>query len=313
MQLISIVTTLYKSETFLLEFHARLKKVLLKLNIPYEIILVNDGSPDNSLELGLKIRSGDSTVKIVNLSRNFGHHKAILTGLSFALGDLVFLIDCDLEEDPELLLDFYSKWLEDGGIYDVYYGVQKDRSGTPYRRFAGAVFYKLFNFLSDVPINKNICTVRLMSRRYIDSLLKYKDKNVFLAALFERTGFQQKPILIDKGYKGSSSYNFFKKVALMVDAITSFSSKPLTVIMLSGLTISSVSFLYALYLLIRKVFSHSIISGWTSLMVSIWFLSGIIILSLGTIGVYVSKIYNETKDRPLTVVKEIYENRIGEN
>lgn len=303
---VSIVTTLYRSAGYISEFYERIKNAVNSLGLIYEIIIVNDGSPDNSLDIAIGIQKKDPNVKVIDLSKNFGHHKAILTGLSLTSGELVFLIDCDLEEEPELFLQFYSEWAKNGDRFDVYYGIQNHRTGSMYRRVAGSIFYKLFNFLSDVPINENICTVRLMTRRYIESLLMYKDKNVFLAALFEKTGYNQTPIAINKTYKGSSSYNFMKKITLMVDAVTSFSSKPLTVIMLSGLAISTVSFLYAFYLLVRKAFGDSIISGWTSLMVSVWFLSGIIILSLGTIGIYISKIYNETKDRPLTVVKRIY-------
>jgi putative glycosyltransferase len=310
---ISVVTTLYRSSEYIPEFYSRIKQTLEKLGGSYEIIMVNDGSPDNSKDIAIEIQHKDQYVKVIDLSRNFGHHKAILTGLSYVTGDLIFLIDCDLEEEPELLTQFYSKWIEYDDKYDVLYGTQENRSGTFYRRFAGALFYKVFNYLSDVHISPNICTVRLMSRKYVDSLLEFKDKNVFLAALFEKVGFDQKSITINKTYKGSSSYSLFKKITLMTEAITSFSSKPLTLIMLAGLTISSLSFLYALFLAVRKIFSLSVFSGWTSLMVSIWFLSGIILFSLGTLGIYITKIYNETKDRPLTIVKKIHGNDNGEN
>ncbi|MGG1637085.1 glycosyltransferase family 2 protein [Paenibacillus sp. NRS-1760] len=309
---VSIVTTLYKSEKYLEEFYTRIKNTLKSMNLTHEIIMVNDGSPDNSLDIATKIQNIDTSVKVIDLSKNFGHHKAILTGLSYVSGNIVFLIDCDLEEEPELLSQFYKEWIENEEVYDVMYGIQENRSGTFYRRIAGAMFYKLFNYLSDVQISENICTVRLMTKRYVDSLLGFKDKNVFLAALFEKTGFKQKSIRINKNYKGSSSYNTFKKIALMTDAITSFSSKPLLVIMMTGLMISSISFLYAFFLIVRKIFNISMISGWTSLMVSVWFLSGIILFSIGTLGIYISKIYTETKDRPITVIKKIYEYEDGE-
>lgn len=309
---VSIVTTLYKSASHLVEFHSRIKETLHRLNLSHEIIIVNDGSPDNSLDIAVDIQRNDSTVKIIDLSRNFGHHKAILTGLSQVTGELVFLIDCDLEEEPELLIEFYSEWLKYGDKYDVFYGIQEGRAGSLYRRVAGALFYKIFNYLSDVRISENICTVRLMSRKYVDGLMDFKDKNVFLAALFEKVGFEQKAISINKLYKGSSSYSFFKKIALMTEAVTSFSSKPLSLIMLTGLIISTFSFLYALFLIGRKIFSMSVISGWTSLMVSVWLLSGVILFSLGTLGIYITKIYNETKDRPITIIKRIYEAQNGE-
>ncbi|MCM3288523.1 glycosyltransferase family 2 protein [Paenibacillus sp. MER 180] len=302
---ISIVTTLYRSEAYLVEFHERIKKALSQLNMQHEIIMVNDGSPDNSLDTALKIRDKDSAVKVIDLSRNFGHHKAILTGLSYATGEIIYLIDCDLEEEPELLVDFYQEWEKDRE-YDVIYGVQDIRDGSYYKKVAGSLFYKIFNSLSDTKIKENICTVRLMSRRYVDALLSLQDKNVFLAALFEHVGYKQKEYKITKKYKGKSSYNFLRKIALMTEAITSFSSKPLSIIMLTGLTLSSMSIVYAIYLIFRRIFINSIIGGWTSLMVSVWFLGGIILFSIGTLGIYISKIYNESKQRPITVVKKIY-------
>lgn len=312
---ISIVTTLYRSASFLSEFYSRITHSAQKLGFPYELVMVNDGSPDNSLEVALGIQQQDSNVKVIDLSRNFGHHKAILTGLAVAQGDFVFLIDCDLEEEPELLERFYSLWEEHEGSIDVLYGIQENRSGTIYKRFVGALFYKIFNYFSNVQISESICTVRLMTRRYVDSLLEYRDKNVFLAALFETVGYKQLPITINKPYKGSSSYNFIRKIALMTEAITSFSSKPLTMIMLMGVTLSSVSLMFAIYLVFRKLLSSSIISGWTSLMVSVWFLGGVILFSLGVLGVYITKIYNETKDRPISIIRAIYsrEDRGTEN
>ncbi|MEQ7050303.1 glycosyltransferase family 2 protein [Paenibacillaceae sp. P-4] len=303
---ISIVTTLYRSEAYLIEFHERIKKAVNQLNLQHEIIMVNDGSPDNSLDTALKIRDKDPAVKVIDLSRNFGHHKAILTGLSYATGDKIFLIDCDLEEDPELLVSFYRAW-ENEQEYDVIFGVQEQREGTFYRRWAGTMFYKLFNMLSDEKIPQNPCTVRLFTKRYVDSLLSLNDKNVFLAAMYEKVGYKQKAISIKKEYKGSSSYNIIRKVALTLEGLTSFSSKPLTSIMGCGFIISLLSIMYTIYLIINKLIYDAIIGGWTSLMVSIWFLSGLLMFSMGIVGLYISKIFNETKDRPLTIVRKVYE------
>jgi len=305
---ISIVTTLYKSDKHLEEFYKRIKSSINNLNIDHEIILVNDGSPDNSLEVALELRNQDSNVKVVDLSRNFGHHKAILTGLSYTSGDLVFLLDCDLEEEPEYLERFYEEWTKEKEEYDVIYGVQQEREGTFYRRAAGDLFYKVYNMISDEKIPKNPCTIRLMTRRYVNSMLEFNDKNVFLAAMFEKVGYKQKALFIKKNYKGTSSYNLLRKIGLMMDGITSFSSKPLTMIMLSGFSISILSIFYAVFLITRKLVFQSLIGGWTSVMVSIWFMSGLIIFSIGIVGVYISKIFNETKDRPMTIVREFYEN-----
>jgi len=304
---ISIVTTMYRSANYLVEFKSRMSKTLEKMDVLYEIIMVNDGSPDNSLEVALALRNDDSNVKVIDLSRNFGHHKAILTGLSHTSGDLIFLLDCDLEEEPENLQLFFNEWQQGNGKYDVIYGVQLEREGTYFRKVAGQVFYNLFNMISDEKIPQNPCTIRLMTRRYVDSLLRLNDKNVFLAAMYERVGYNQKAIQIKKSYKGTSSYNLLRKLALMMDGITSFSSKPLSMIMVCGFSISFISILYIVYLIVRKLLYQSIIDGWTSLMVSIWFLSGLIIFSIGIVGVYISKIFNETKDRPISIIRKIYE------
>lgn len=183
---ISVVTTMYNSSIYLQEFYSRIKRSIEELEFSYEIIMVSDGSPDNSLEVAKNIQKQDSHVMVIELSKNFGHHKAILTGLSFATGDLVFLIDCDLEEEPELLGQFYSIWENNERKYDVIFGVQENRSGTFYKRIAGSLFYKLFNYLSDVHISENICTVRLMTKGYVDSLLRFKDKNVFWRRYLKR-------------------------------------------------------------------------------------------------------------------------------
>ncbi|WP_339274831.1 glycosyltransferase family 2 protein [Paenibacillus sp. FSL W8-0426] len=304
---ISVVTTMYRSSAYLPEFYARIKENVAKLGLSYEIIMVNDGSPDNSLDVAVGIQQQDPCVKVIDLSKNFGHHKAILSGLSYARGDLIFLLDCDLEEEPENLELFYNEWLQGNGEFDVIFGVQREREGTFYRRIAGDLFYKFFNLISDEKIPKNPCTIRLMTKRYVSSLLEFKDQNVFLAAMFEKVGYRQKPFAIKKTYKGSSSYNLIRKLTLMMDGVTSFSSRPLLLIMASGSLIAFLSLVYALFLVFRKVFFQSVISGWTSVMVSIWLMSGLIIFSVGVVGVYVSKIFNETKDRPISVVRKVYE------
>ncbi|MGV2963555.1 glycosyltransferase family 2 protein [Paenibacillus sp. AGC30] len=304
---ISIVTTMYRSAAYIPEFYARIKENITKLGLSHEIIMVNDGSPDNSLDVAIKIQQQDPCVKVIDLSKNFGHHKAILSGLSYARGDLIFLLDCDLEEEPENLELFYNEWLRGNGEYDVIYGVQREREGTFYRKIAGDLFYKFFNSISDEKIPKNPCTIRIMTKRYVSSLLEFKDQNVFLAAMFEKVGYRQKSYAIKKTYKGSSSYNLIRKLTLMMDGVTSFSSRPLLLIMASGSLIAFFSFVYAIFLVFRKVFFQSVIGGWTSVMVSIWLMSGLIIFSVGVVGVYVSKIFNETKDRPVSVVRKVYE------
>ena len=178
---LSIVTTLYYSASYLEEFYTRICGTVEKITKNYEIILVNDGSPDNSLNIAISLYERDVKVRVIDLSRNFGHHKAIMTGLAHARGKLVFLIDCDLEEDPELLEVFYDKFKNSDA--DVIYGVQQTRKGSFFERTSGKIFYALINLLSDYPVRANPITARLMSQRYVTNLVKHKDHEIFLIGL----------------------------------------------------------------------------------------------------------------------------------
>ena len=304
---LSIVTTLYFSASYLEEFYARICAAADKITDNYEIILVNDGSPDDSLDIAKVIYEKDARVKIIDLSRNFGHHKAILTGLAHAMGELVFLIDCDLEEEPELLGKFYDELKNSNA--DVVFGVQQARKGHFFERFSGKIFYNLFNKLSDYPVPENLATVRLMNKGYVDSLLEHNEREVVLSGLFVITGYNQVPIGIKKYSKGSSTYNLAKKIAFLFTSIASFSNKPLVFIFYFGVIISFSSIIAAMCLVVMKIFSHGLLLGWPSLIVSVWFLGGTIIFCLGIIGIYLSKIFMETKRRPLAIIKKIYESK----
>jgi putative glycosyltransferase len=302
---LSIVTTIYNSARYLEEFYNRVIIEADKVTSEYEIIFVNDGSPDNSLDIALSLYERDSRVRIINLSRNFGHHKAIMTGLSYARGELVFLIDCDLEEQPELLGQFYTE--RKGSGADVVYGVQARRKGSFFEQISGDLFYWLFNFLSSHPLPRNLLTVRLMSRRYIAALLEHKERETIIAGLWALTGFKQVSILVEKRDTSSTTYSLSKRVANFVNGITSFSNKPLVYIFYLGCAISFLSGIAALYLIVRRLFFGIMLSGWPSLIVSIWLLGGLVLFCLGVVGVYLSKIFLETKQRPSTIVQEIYD------
>lgn len=301
---ISIVTTLYKSEGFVEEFYHRTKKVVETITSDYEFVFVNDGSPDKSVEKVLKLRENDSLVKLIDLSRNFGHHKAVMTGIQYADGELVFLLDSDLEEEPELLTLFYDVFNKEKA--DVVYGIQKARKGGITERVTGAVFYSLFNALADVPIERNILMARLMSRQYIDELKKFSERELFLGGVFALVGFKQVPVSVTKLGKESTTYSTRRKLALLVNAITSSTKNLLIYVFYLGLLISFSSFVFTLYYLISSIFYKDYQSGWPSLILSIWFLSGLIILSVGILGIYLSKIFEESKQRPLTIIKKVY-------
>jgi putative glycosyltransferase len=305
---LSIVTTLYCSAPDLEELYARVCAAAERVTANFEIVLVNDSSPDNSLEIALSLYRKDKRVRVIDLSRNFGHHKAIMTGLAHAGGDLVFLIDSDLEEEPELLEMFYLRLRETNA--DVVFGVQQKRKGGLFERASGSLFYKIFNVLSTYPIPENAITARLMTRKYVSALVEYREREMMISGLWTLTGFKQVPQPVRKFQRSPSTYSLGRKVAHLVNAITSFSSKPLEMIFYLGCVISFLSAVAAVDLIIRKLFFGALLQGWASLIVSIWLLGGLTIFSLGVIGIYLSKIFIEVKQRPYTSIREVYEHTL---
>lgn len=302
--MLSIVTTLYNSAPYLEEFCDRVCAAASQITPDFEIILVNDGSPDNSLDLALELYRKDSRVRIVDLSRNFGHHKAIMTGLSHARGDLVFLLDSDLEEEPELLHNFYDEMKRTGA--DVVFGVQEQRKGKPFERVSGSLYFKVFNLFSTHQIPTNHITARLMTGAYVAALIGHQEREFVLSGLWALTGFQQVPLIVRKHDKGTSSYSLRRKIAHLVNAITSFSNKPLVLIFYLGCFIVLLSSIAATDLIVRKLFFGALLEGWASLVISIWLLGGLTIFCLGVIGIYLAKVFIEVKQRPYTIVKHTY-------
>jgi putative glycosyltransferase len=305
---LSIVTTMYRSENYVELFYQSMVESAQKLTDSFEIIYVNDGSPDRSVDVAVELHRKDNRVKVVDLSRNFGHHKAIMTGLSYCKGEYIFLIDCDLEEDPSVILEFWSHLMQEPNT-DVVYGIQESRKGGWKERASGAAFYKVFNFLSSENISGNTAMARLMRRNYVDALVAHQERELFLVGLWAITGFNQKGLIIHKESSSPSTYTARKKIALMINAITAFSSKPLVYIFYLGSIISLLSFTFILYLAARKLFWNVGFQGWTSLIASIWTVGGIVIFSIGVVGIYISKIFIEVKNRPYTVVKYFHEQR----
>lgn len=305
MSSISIVSTLYRSQSTLPEFLRRIHASVSKLTNSFEIILVCDGCPEHSLSTALQLQESIPNVVIVELSRNFGHHPAIQTGLQHAQGDQVFLIDCDLEEDPEILEEFFLE-MERGG-QDVIFGVQEARGGSWLKSLGGGLFYRLFNSLSAQKIPENFLTVRLMSRRFVNAALQYGESQIFLGGLWSLAGFDQKEKLVEKHHRKSTSYSWRRRLSLFIDAITSFTHKPLLYVFYLGFFMASVSGILGLYLIAASTFSgDAYLAGWRSLVVSVWFIGGLTICCLGILGIYMSKIFLEVKRRPLTFVKSIH-------
>lgn len=302
---LSIVTSLYYSAPHLEEFYARACAVAESITSSFEIIFVNDGSPDNSLEIMLSLYRTDHRLRIIDLSRNFGHHKAMMTGLAHARGDLVFLLDSDLEEEPELLKTFHEELRRTGA--DVVFGVQEKRKGKLFERLSGWLYFKVFNLLSTHPIPPNHITARLMTREYVDALMRHQEREFVMSGLWALTGFNQVPITVRKNHKATSSYGLRRKLSHLVNAITSFSNKPLVLIFYLGCFILLVSSIAAIDLIVRKVFFGTLLQGWASLIISIWLLGGLTIFCLGVIGIYLSKIFIEVKQRPYTIIKKVFE------
>jgi len=248
---LSIVTSLYCSGDHLKTFCERITKTAEKITNNYELILVNDGSPDESLKIALELKNQYHQIKVLDLSRNFGQHKALMTGISHASGDYIFIIDCDLEEEPELLTLFWEK-IKQNNNADVLYGIQRKRKGGWYESLSGYLFYKFFNFLSYIKIPNNLATIRLMKRSYVDALLKFKESELFLGGLFSATGFTQFPVEIDKKNLSKSTYHNKNKIQLFINSITSFSSDPLILIFYMGLIVTLSSFMGILFILYQK-------------------------------------------------------------
>jgi putative glycosyltransferase len=302
---LSIVATLYRSEKYIAEFHKRVSAIADKLvNEDYEIILVNDGSPDNSLEYAIQLTKIDSHVIVVDLSRNFGHHKAMMVGLEHSTGERVFLLDSDLEEDPEWLLAFTD--IMNNEDCDVVYGVQRARKGGWFEKSSGYLFYSLFNLLSNIDHPRNIVTARLMTRRYVDALICHKEREVVISCLWVITGFKQCPLVVKKHESSATTYNISRKINHFINAVTSFSEAPLRMIFYCGVLVFCVATLYAAYLTVHHFYMMKPVDGWTSIMVSVWVLGGMIISFIGVIGIYLSKIFSETKQRPYVIIRDIY-------
>jgi putative glycosyltransferase len=304
---VSVVTTMYRSGPYLEEFHTRCQAACAAHYDSLEFVFVNDGSPDDSLAIALRLRQSDPRIKVVDLSRNFGHHKAIMVGLQHAAGDEVFLIDCDLEESPEWLGKFKGE-LDLHPDADMVYGYQEDRKGGGWERFSGGLVWRVINSLSDVHIPPNLVTTRLMTRRFVQALTQFAEQELFLAAVVSATGFKQIGIQVTKGSKESTSYTLTKRMNLMFNGLIAFSSTPLMLVFYLGLLVSLGSFCLVTYFAVRQIVYGLAPSGWTSLLVSVWAVGGLIIFSVGVLGIYLSKIFSETKNRPYVVTRAVYPN-----
>ncbi len=302
---LSIVATLYQSADSIDEFYRRATRAAADHSgDDYEIVLVNDGSPDASLEIALTLVDRDPRVVVVDLSRNFGHHKAMMTGLAHAGGDLVYLLDSDLEEEPEWLASFATQLA--GENCDVVYGVQQTRKGGWFERRSGQLYYDLMPRLTGVELPQNMITARLMTRRYVQALLLHKEREVDIGGLWAITGFAQRPQYVTKHHSSPTTYTVRRKLDLFVNSVTSFSNAPLIGIFYVGMLLLAVAVLTMAVVFVQWLFLARPVSGWTSLILSVWLLGGLMISFLGVIGIYLAKTFSEVKRRPYTIVKAVH-------
>jgi putative glycosyltransferase len=306
---ISVVSTVFRSRPFLEAFLAECREALAANGFArYEIVLVNDGSPDDALEYLLGRRADMDELVVVDLSRNFGHHPAMQAGLRESRGALVFLIDCDMEVRPAVLTSFLARLRASEA--DVVFGYQEARKGGWFERVSGRLFWAGFNRLSDIQVPESLLTERLMTRRYVDALLSLGDYNLFMGGMMSWAGFCQIGVAVGKQQReGRSSYTLLRRLRLMVNAISSFSSKPLVWLFNVGIVITLTSFGYAAYLIVRKLLFDDTLLGFTSMMAMLAMTLGVLTTGLGLIGVYVGKVFNQVQNRPTYIVRDIHRRR----
>lgn len=306
--LISIIVPCYNEEQslpYFIEEYNKLKTNKQFYNVDLELVLVNDGSKDNTLQVIKQLAQQDSSIKYVSFSRNFGKEAAIYAGLEHAKGDMVTLMDADLQDPPSLLPEMYRLIVEEG--YDSVGMRRVTRKGEPpIRIFFARMFYRLINHISNVEFVDGARDYRLMTRQMVDAVLECKEVNRFSKGLFSFVGFDQMYLEYENVERvaGESKWNFFSLFKYAIEGIVAFSTTPLTIAIGTGAIISFLSLCYGLYAIIKTLVVGATSPGWASIVCIITFLSGITILFLGVIGLYLSKIYLEVKNRPIYIVKE---------
>ncbi len=304
MKKISVVIPMYYEEEVVKECYIRTKVVLNGLNnFEHEIIFVNDGSKDKTLEYLEEIADKDNNVKVISFSRNFGHQVAVTAGLKYVTGDCCLIIDSDMQDPPELLVDMIKLW-EQGN--DVIYAKRKVRKGeSKFKLITAKMFYRILNGLSDVEIPKDTGDFRLADRKVIDVINSMPEHNKFLRGLFSWVGFKQTPIEYERQerFAGKTKYPLKKMLKLASDGIISFSTKPLKLIGGIGIISIFISIILLVYALVSYIFNlNNLASGWTSMMVAITFFAGVQLVSIWMISEYIARIYDDTKKRPEYII-----------
>lgn len=301
---LSIVVPAYNENINIEVLYYRLIKVLEKIEYSYEIIFINDGSKDDTLMHLIELNKKNPNIKIIDFSRNFGKEIALTAGLDFSSGEAVIVIDADLQDPPELIPKFISKWKEG---YDVVYATRTKRQGeTIMKKLTAHIFYRTIKKLTTIDIPEDTGDFRLMTRQVVNSIRELREQHRFMKGIFSWVGFRQisVPYERDPRHTGNSKFNYRKLLNLAVEGITSFSFIPLQIATYLGFTASIIAILYAVYLIILTLCIGNDVPGYPSLMVAILFLGGVQLMTLGLIGEYIGRIYHQSKHRPLYVIKQ---------
>jgi len=301
---ISTIIPVYNEEGNLAVIHQRLTDVMAGLGDDYELIFVNDGSRDRSLAIIKGLAAADPHVGYIDLSRNFGHQVAVCAGLDHATGDRVIIIDCDLQDPPELIPEMLTK-MDEG--HDVVYAQRRNREGeSAMKRWTASLFYRLLGRITSVEMPVDTGDFRVVTRRVVEVLKQMPEREKFLRGQIAWMGFSQTSVEYDRAARvaGDTGYTYRKMIGFALDGITSFSDLPLKVATISGFTVSFISFVLMIYALWSRFVWKVYEPGWTSLMLSVLFIGGIQLIAVGIIGEYIGRISNNVKQRPLYLVRE---------
>ena len=304
-KILSIVSPVYNEAENLGEFYSRVINATDNLNLEIEIIYINDGSQDSTIDIITKQRQIDNRITIIDLSRNFGKEIALTAGLDYSSGEAVIVIDADLQDPPELIPKLVEKWREG---YDVVNAKRIKRKGESLlKKVMSYIYYRLLFYLSDINVPRDTGDFRLLNKNALDALLKLREKHRYMKGLFVWVGFKQKEIEYEREarFKGKTKWGFFSLFNLAFDGLTSFSIMPLRLASTIGFLAALIGFFYGAVIVFKTLFFHEPVAGFTSLVVLVTFFGGIQLLSIGIIGEYIGRIFNETKNRPLYVVKNI--------
>ncbi len=303
--LISIIAPMYNEEAAIDIFFAEMRNFLAECPYQYEIVCVNDGSKDNTLDILKKYAEEDNRIKIVSFSRNFGKERALYAGLKYSSGDAVIPIDVDLQNPPMTIKTFLAKW-EEG--YDIVYGVRENRKNEGrLRRFLSKKFYEFYNLISEQKAPYNAADFRLMDRKVVNAVLRIREKHLFMKGIFNWVGYKSCPVLYNHADRaaGNSKFNFWKLWNLALDGITGSSTLPLRVWTYLGGGIAFVSFVIALFFLIKTILWGDPVQGFPTLVILLLFFGGIQLIALGIMGEYIGRIMIEVKNRALYIVDEL--------